>query len=138
MGKFIGFPQPVQDLPFLHLGPGLLLLQKGDLPLHGQQLVVLVPAGLVGTGPLSFQFQPLPVQPLDIGLLLRPLGLDALQKSLLLGDLPVQLLILCFQFPDTLEPVLPVSRHILPQLLQLPQGLAGSQRFGLQSRLLGI
>ena len=138
VSQLIGLPQPVQDLPLLHLGGGLLLLQHRDLPLHGEQLVVLVPAPLVGLCPLSLQIQPLLVEPLNVPLLGGGLGLDGLELLLILLDLGLQLLVLGLQFTDTAGAVLPVSHHVPAQVLQFPKGLAGRQGLSLQSRLLGV
>lgn len=98
VGQLVGLPQLVQKLLLLHGGSHLPLLQYGDLPLHGQQLVVLGPAVLVRLVALSLQGQLFVAQGADLlaaDLILRPQLLEACcLLPDLLGELAVLLLIL--------------------------------------------
>ena len=123
VGQLVGLPQLVQKLLLLHGGSHLPLLQYGDLPLHGQQLVVLGPAVLICLVALSLQGQLFVAQGADLlaaDLILRP---QLLEACCLLPDLLGELAVLLLILADEGLVLLPVPRHVVPQALQLTQAL---------------
>ena len=133
VGELIGLPQLVQNLLLLQCGGDLFLLQYRDLPLHGEELGVLVPAVLVGPVPLSLQIQLFLVDAAD-GLIALPVLLpDGLEGGLLLQNLSGQLPVPLFQVLDELVALFPITGHIPAQSLQLVQRLLRGHALGVQA-----
>ena len=132
VGELVGLPELVQDLLLLHGGGHLFLLQHRDLPLHVQQLAILVPALLVGPVPLCLQGQALLVELLDLGLPSLVLHPDGLELLLLGPDLFIEVVILGLQLTEHIFPLLLVAGDVPAQVLQLGKGLLGGGPLGLQ------
>ena len=135
VGEFVVFPQPVQDLLFLHGGGGPLLVQFGHRPLQVQQVLVHLLARPVLGSPLRLQGVLLLCdggQPLPEG---RAPARQLLQRRLQSGDLFLRGGDVSAVGLRHLFLLLPVTREIRAQRPQvrgaadcgLPFGRQGSQ-----------
>ena len=130
VAHLVALPQPVQNLPLLHVPGVQLLLQPGGLPLGVQHLVIAGLDPLIHGPPLPLQAELAVPQGRQTGL--TGLPPQAQGRGLLgpLPDLPLNPPDSTLIVRDPLEPGRPVALHIRLDPFHVAQGLEGRLLLG--------